>query len=122
MGLYDNPYSLLSKWEWDLVRSTRLIIDYGIHFHGWTKEKALEFWKQTIPNQDEIANREVERIIKMPGQVISYRVGEAKILELRQRMKNKLGNQFNLRKFHNLVISHGDIPLSVLEKMVDRDI
>jgi len=118
LGLYDDPESELGKWEWDLVRSARLVIDVGIHGEGWSKERALAYWKANVPNQDGIAEREVDRITRWPGQVASYKVGEAAILELRRWAEQKLGKRFDLPRFHALVLSRGSVPLGVMSAMV----
>jgi uncharacterized protein (DUF885 family) len=118
LGLYGDPESYLGKWEWDLARSVRLVIDVGIHAEGWSKEEALAYWKAHAFTQPEIAGREVERITRWPGQAVSYKVGEAAILELRRWSEQKLGPRFDVRRFHSLVLSHGSVPLKVLETIV----
>lgn len=120
LGLYKDPYQELGKWEWDLVRSVRLVIDVGIHEKGWSKAKALSYWKRHVPNQDGIAEREIDRIIRWPGQVISYKAGEAYLLELRQQVQAKLGRGFDLKRFHTLVLERGALPLDVLAAAVKR--
>jgi len=115
-GFYADVYAELGKWEWDLVRSTRLVIDVGIHHRGWSRDEALQFWKENVPNQDSIAEREVDRITRWPGQVLSYKAGEIKIREIRRAEQSRLGRKFDLRDFHKRVLEHGPIPLVVLEQ------
>ncbi|MCW3125905.1 MAG: hypothetical protein JWO03_1563 [Bacteroidetes bacterium] len=116
MGLYQDAWSYLGKWEWDLVRSTRILIDVGIHHKGWTKEKAIACWKQNIPGQDAIAEREVTRCTNWPAQALSYKVGAQKIIEMRDALKQKQGKDFDIRKFHTQYLSYGNIPMELIEK------
>lgn len=119
LGVYKNIYSEFGKWSWDLVRSVRIVLDVGIHHYGWTKAQALEYWEKHLPFRMDIAKREVDRVTRWPAQVLSYKIGEAKLLELKRRCEQKLGSQFDIRKFHSKVISKGQIPLSLMETMVN---
>lgn len=119
MDAYHDPYAYYGKWEWDLVRSVRVVLDVGINYFGWNKAKAIEVWKQNIPNQDSIAEREVDRMFRWPAQVLAYKVGERKFLELRERLKLKQNEDFDLRKFHTLVLERGSIPLTVLDEIIE---
>lgn len=119
LGLYQSIYSEFGKWSWDLVRSVRIVLDVGIHYEGWSKQKALAYWKQHLPFRMGIAQREVDRVTRWPAQVLSYKLGEAKLLELKQRCEKALGNTFDIKKFHTLVLSKGQIPLQVMETMVN---
>ena len=116
IGLYADPYSYLGKWEWDLVRSTRILIDVGIHYKGWTKEQAIACWKKNIPGQDEIAEREVTRCTNWPAQALSYKVGADRIEKMKQKIKSKLGKKFSLQEFHHAYLMFGSAPLEVIEK------
>jgi uncharacterized protein (DUF885 family) len=118
LGLYQNPYTRLGKWEWDLVRSLRVVLDVGIHYRGWTKAEALAFWKKNIANQDEIAEREVNRCINWNGQVLSYKVGAWKIEQLRQKLVAQKVKKFDIRQFHADYLSFGQTPLTVIEEMM----
>jgi uncharacterized protein (DUF885 family) len=118
LGLYQNPYSELGKWEWDLVRSVRVVIDVGIHYYGWDFNKAMAFWKANIAGQDEIAEREITRITNWPGQVLSYKVGAHKIMEMKEKYREQQGNKFDVRKFNTLYISLGMVPLEIMEKYI----
>jgi uncharacterized protein (DUF885 family) len=118
LGLYQNPCSELGKWEWDLVRSVRIVIDVGIHYYGWDYTKAMAFWKANIAGQDEIAEREITRITNWPGQVLSYKVGAHKIMQLKEKYIAKQGNKYDMRKFHTLYISLGMVPLEIMEKYI----
>ena len=121
MGLYQDPYSYLGKWEWDLVRSTRILIDVGIHHKDWTREQAIACWKNNIPGQDAIAEREVTRCTNWPAQALSYKVGAQKIIEMRDAIKKKEGEGFDIRRFHARYLSYGNIPIEIIEKdMLDE--
>ncbi|GAA4374797.1 DUF885 domain-containing protein [Hymenobacter koreensis] len=118
LGLYQDLYSELGKWEWDLVRSVRVALDAGIHAHGWTKAQALAYWRANIPGADDIAEREVNRCIAWPGQALSYKLGAAQLLEWQAWLRRKQGPAFDIRRFHALVLSRGQLPLPVLERLV----
>ncbi len=118
VGLYKDMYRQLGMYEWNLVRFARLVMDVGIHLHGWTNQQALDYWKLNVPNQDAIAMREIERIRKWPAQVTSYKVGENEILALRKKMVDAPGD-FDIKKFHTLILGHGSIPLEALAVLVE---
>lgn len=111
MGLYRDPYSHLGKWEWDLVRSARLVMEVGIHYYGWTREKAMEYWKENIKGQDEIAEREITRITNWAGQALCYKVGALTIKKIIARKKN---TGMDIKTIHQHLLSHSDLPLQVL--------
>jgi len=119
LGVYQNIYAEFGKWSWDLVRSVRIVLDVGIHHMGWSKQQALDYWKKHIPFRMDIAQREVDRVTRWPAQVLSYKLGEAKLLALKRRCEQKLGKRFNIRKFHSKVISKGQVPLALMETMVN---
>ncbi|MDX5346499.1 MAG: DUF885 domain-containing protein, partial [Hymenobacteraceae bacterium] len=116
LGLYQKPEQELGKWEWDLVRSARVVLDVGIHYKGWSKEQALAYWKQNVPGQEQIADREVTRCINWAGQVLSYKVGEKVIKELLAARKATEGNKFDIRKFHDDYLKQGSLPLEVMQQ------
>lgn len=118
LGLFSDPYSYYGKWEWDLVRSARLVIDAGIHYYGWTREEALDYWKKNIPNQDDIAEREVTRVTNWTAQALSYKVGADCIMELKEELHKKYGNAFDEKKFHRCYLSFGMRPLAVIKKNI----
>ncbi|OJJ18878.1 hypothetical protein BKI52_25245 [marine bacterium AO1-C] len=119
LGLYQNIYTEFGKWSWDLVRSVRIVLDAGIHHFGWSKQQAMDYWKKHLSFRMDIAQREIDRVTRWPAQVLSYKLGEAKLLELKRRCEQKLGKRFDIRKFHSKVISKGQIPLSLMETMVN---
>lgn len=114
LGLYQDPYSELGKWEWDLVRSARLVLDYGIHAEGWTREQALAYWRANIPNQDDIAEREVTRVTNWAAQALSYKAGADAIVQLKSRMRVKAGAAFDEKQFHRVYLGFGMRPLEVV--------
>jgi uncharacterized protein (DUF885 family) len=111
IGLYQNPYTYLGKWEWDLVRSARLVMEVGIHYHGWSYDKALRYWKENIKGQDEIAEREIKRITKWAGQALCYKVGALTIQQIIE-LRSKKGE--DIRSTHQFFLTHSDVPLQVL--------
>jgi len=120
LGVYQTPYDELGKWEWDLVRSVRVPLDIGLNYYGWTDEKALAFWKKYIPNRDDIAMREINRMRTWPAQVITYKYGAAQIMRWKKLMQLEQGDQFNIKTFHDKVLSHGSMPFFLIEKNVFR--
>ncbi len=115
LGVFQDLYSYLGKWEWDLVRSARLVIDSGIHNLGWSREQALEYWKKNIPGQDDIAEREVSRVTNWTAQALSYKVGADCIQQLKEKLKIKYGTSFNEKQFHHCYLSFGLRPLTVIK-------
>lgn len=118
MGLYRDDMAWLGKWEWDLVRSVRIVISVGIHDRGWTKAEALAFWKANILNQDEIADREITRCTHWPAQVLTYKIGAKKIFEMRESVARREGAKFDLKKFHTRFLSAGYLPLEVMARVL----
>ncbi len=116
LGLYETPYDYYGKLEWDLVRSVRVVLDVGLNYEGWTKEQALAFWKRHIPNQDDIALREINRMLRWPVQVHTYKAGADAILKLRQKAEAAQGQRFDLREFHDQFLRNGPLPLQVLNE------
>lgn len=115
MGLYQDDFSRLGKWEWDLVRSARVVISSGIHTLGWTREQALAYWKANIPGQDDIAEREVKRCTDWPAQVLTYKIGAEQIMIMRRAAKMAQGAAFDLKRFHTRFLKAGYVPLEVME-------
>lgn len=116
IGAYENMYDELGKYEWDLIRSVRVVLDVGMNYYGWDDKKALTYWKEHIKNQDDIAHREIKRMRTWPAQVITYKYGADKILKWRELLEKQ--PDFDLKEFHRLVLENGDIPFSLLEPFV----
>lgn len=110
IGLYQDIYSELGKWEWDLVRSVRLVLDVGIHYYGWNREKAMQYWKENIHGQDNIADREITRITNWPGQALSYKVGAYKI---EQAKKIASVHGLTQQEFHRNFLEMSYFPLQI---------
>ncbi|HMR43127.1 MAG TPA: DUF885 domain-containing protein [Saprospiraceae bacterium] len=119
IGLYRDPYAELGKWEWDLVRSVRILIDVGIHHYGWSKEEAMNCWKKYIRGQDEIAEREVVRCTNWPAQALSYKVGAWKIQQMADQLKKAHPDSFSLPDFHHTYLMTGASPLEAIEKNME---
>jgi len=120
LGAYQTPYDELGCLEWDLVRSVRVIMDIGINYYGWNDEKALAIWKEYIPNQDEIAIKEINRMKQWPAQVITYKYGSALILNWKKELQQKQGNDFDIKDFHDRLLNHGALPFCMVRKNVFR--
>lgn len=120
MGFYEDPYSDFGRLAMELWRACRLVVDTGIHSKNWTREQGIKYYTENTPNAELDAVKMVERHIVMPGQATAYKIGMMKILELRQKAKNALDENFDIREFHEVVLSHGAIPLNVLEDFVDE--
>jgi uncharacterized protein (DUF885 family) len=120
MGFYADPYSDFGRLAMELWRACRLVVDTGIHSKKWTREEGIAYYTENTPNARLDAIKMVERHIVMPGQATAYKIGMLKILELRAKAKNALGDQFDIREFHEVVLSHGAIPLTILENFVNE--
>ncbi len=120
MGIYTTKYEQFGKFTYEMWRACRLVVDTGIHAMGWTREEAVEYMsKNTALSLHEI-NTEVDRYISWPGQALSYKIGEIKIRELRKKAKDQLENKFNIRDFHEVVLSQGTVTLSILEERINK--
>jgi uncharacterized protein (DUF885 family) len=121
MGMYkDDPYGELGCLDSELFRAVRLVVDTGIHHKKWTREQAIEYMDAHTAGEHESVVSEIERYIVMPGQACSYKVGMIKIVELRDKAQKALGDKFNLREFHDVVLKNGAMPLDILEHVVDE--
>jgi uncharacterized protein (DUF885 family) len=118
MGFYQNPYSKFGRLTYEIWRAIRLVVDTGIHSLGWSREQAIDFFKQNAPKAEHDIIVEVDRYIVWPGQALAYKIGELKIQELRAHAKRKLGPAFDIRAFHDQVLVRGAMPLGVLEQRV----
>lgn len=119
IGFYQDPYSDFGRLAMELFRAARLVVDTGIHRKKWTKEHALAYFKENTPNPIGDNKKEIERYIVWPSQATGYKIGMNKILELRENAKKKLGNKFDIREFHDVVLTSGPVPLDILEEMVN---
>ncbi|HLA55145.1 MAG TPA: DUF885 domain-containing protein [Flavobacterium sp.] len=119
LGLYSDPYQYLGMLNDEMHRAIRLVVDTGIHTKGWTREQAIQY---SLDNEAETVDgitAEIERYMAIPGQALSYKIGQLKILELRKRAQDKMGNKFDIKKFHEKILESGVMPLELLEKKID---
>lgn len=120
MGLYADPYSDFGRLAMELWRACRLVVDTGIHAKQWTRVQGIAYYVDNTPNAKSDAKKMVERHIVMPSQATAYKVGMIKLLELRHKAEKQLGDKFDIRDFHTLVLANGALPLDVLEEQVDQ--
>ncbi|WP_250460384.1 DUF885 domain-containing protein [Microbulbifer litoralis] len=120
MGVYETPYQDFGRLSYEMWRAARLVIDTGIHSQGWTRQRALDFLADNTSLSKANVRAEVDRYISWPGQALSYKMGEIKIRELRQKAERELGDQFDLREFHDALLASGALPLSMLEEQMER--
>ncbi|UOB17728.1 DUF885 domain-containing protein [Abyssalbus ytuae] len=120
MGFYSDPYSDFGRLAMELWRACRLVVDTGIHAKKWTRQQGIEYYTSNTPNAESDAVKMVERHIVMPSQATAYKIGMNKILELRKAAKEKLGDNFDIREYHDVVLTNGAVPLNVLEDMVNE--
>ncbi|WP_415776092.1 DUF885 domain-containing protein [Shewanella oncorhynchi] len=120
LGFQQDPFDNIGRLQAELFRAVRLVVDTGIHHSRWTREQAIDYMKKNTGMSDRDVTAEIERYIVMPGQATAYKVGMMKILELREKAKLALGDKFDLRDFHDVVLKNGAVPLDILETLVDR--
>ncbi|WP_337840927.1 DUF885 domain-containing protein [Rheinheimera sp.] len=120
IGLYQDPYSDFGRLAMELWRACRLVVDTGLHDKKWSREQAIAYLKDNTPNSEGEAINAIERYIVMPGQATAYTVGMLKLLELREKAKTALGEKFDIRQFHDVVLKNGALPLDTLELMIDQ--
>ena len=120
VGMTKNLYDELGVLQSEMFRANRLVVDTGMHYKKWTREEAMEYMKKTTGMSDTEVRVEIERYIVWPAQATSYKMGMLKILELRQKAKDALGEQFDIRKFHTIVLDQGIVPLFILEDIIDE--
>ncbi|TMM49896.1 DUF885 domain-containing protein [Qipengyuania marisflavi] len=119
MGIYRTPYERFGRLSYEMWRAVRLVIDTGIHHYGWSREKAVEYLASRTALSDHEVGTEVDRYISWPGQALAYKLGEMTIRRIRAKAEAALGEQFDIRKFHDVVLSLGSVPLPVLEQRID---
>lgn len=120
LGAYDTPQQYFGRLQAEIWRAIRLVVDTGLHSKGWTREQVIAYMKANSATTDTEAVSEAERYIAIPGQALAYKIGELKILELRARAEEALGDRFDIKAFHAEVLEDGSLPLSVLEAKLDR--
>lgn len=119
LGLYTDPYKEFGQLGMEIFRAARLVVDTGIHSKQWDREKAVQYYLTNIPNPEGDVRAEIDRYIVWPGQATAYMIGKLKIIELRRRAEAALGDDFDVREFHDAVLTNGSVPLDILEANID---
>ncbi len=120
MGFYKNPYSKFGQLTYEMWRACRLVVDTGIHAYGWNRQQAIDYLAENTALSLHECTTETDRYISWPGQALSYKIGELKIRELRNKAEKALGTRFNIRDFHDAVLAEGTLTLPLLEKSINR--
>jgi len=118
LGMYQDPYSKFGQLTYEMWRAVRLVLDTGIHAMGWTREQALQFFKDNAPKAEQDITVEVDRYIAWPGQALAYKIGQLKFRELRDSAAAAFGPRFDIRAYHDEVLRNGALPLDLLEQDV----
>src|SRR5210317_194971 len=119
LGLYKDPYSRFGALTYDMWRAVRLVVDTGIHYKGWTRQQAIDFFKDNAAKTEHDIVNEIDRYIVMPGQALAYKIGQLKILSLRAHAEATLGEDFDVRAFHDELLGAGALPLDILQQRMD---
>lgn len=120
MGMYDDLYDKFGQLTYEMWRAIRLVVDTGMHSKKWSRAQSIEFFKEYTPKAQHDIVVEVDRYITWPGQALSYKIGELKFKALREKARQKLGDKFDLREYHNVALGNGALPLNILERKIDQ--
>jgi uncharacterized protein (DUF885 family) len=120
VGFYQDPYSEYGRLENEMWRAVRLVVDTGVHYKHWSRDQMLDFFRQHTAMDEQNIVTEVDRYIAWPGQALAYKLGQMKIIELRERARHELGERFDIRQFHDQVLAQGPVPLDVLDKRMEE--
>jgi prolyl oligopeptidase len=120
MGLYDDTYSKFGQLMYNVWRASRLVVDTGMHYLHWDRQKAIDFMMANTAKQELEVAAEIDRYIVWPGQALAYKIGQLKITELRARAKQALGDKFDIREFHDELLKDGALPLDQLEAKMNE--
>jgi uncharacterized protein (DUF885 family) len=118
VGFYQDPYSEYGRLENEMWRSVRWVVDTGVHSQHWKRQQMVDFFHEHTAMDDPNIQSEVDRYISWPGQALAYKMGQLKILELREQAKRELGPRFDIRRFHDAVLAGGPLPLDVLDVQI----
>lgn len=119
LGLYEDPYSKFGALTYEMWRAVRLVVDTGMHYKGWTRQQAIDFFKDNAAKTELDIINEIDRYIGWPGQALAYKIGQLKILQIRERAELALGDDFDVRTFHDELLGAGALPLDILEQRMD---
>lgn len=120
IGLYKDPYSQFGALTYDMWRAVRLVVDTGMHYKGWTRQQAIDFFKDNAAKTEADIINEIDRYISWPGQALAYKIGQLKMLELRHKAEQALGDDFDIKAFHDELLGGGALPMQVLETRMNR--
>ena len=120
LGLYKDPYSYFGALTYDMWRAVRLVVDTGMHYKGWTRQQAIDFFKDNAAKTEVDIINEIDRYIGWPGQALAYKIGQLKIMELKAKAQQALRDDFDIRAFHDAILGSGALPLEVLETRMNR--
>jgi uncharacterized protein (DUF885 family) len=120
MGFYRDPYSHFGALTYDMWRAVRLVVDTGMHYKGWTRQQAIDFFRDNAAKTEQDIVNEIDRYISWPGQALAYKIGQLRMLELRRRSEQALGDDFDVRAFHDALLGGGALPLEILETRMNR--
>jgi uncharacterized protein (DUF885 family) len=118
MGFYTDPFSDFGRLGMELWRAARLVVDTGIHHKRWSREEAMQYLADNTPNPAGDIEKAIERYVVYPGQATAYMIGKLKIMELRAMAQAELGDDFDIRAFHDVILTSGPVPLSIMEENV----
>ena len=120
LGLYTDPYKDFGRLSMEIFRAARLVVDTGIHTKKWTREQAVDYYLENIANPEGDIRAEIDRYIVWPGQATAYKIGMLKIQALRAQAETTLGERFDIREFHDVILANGSVPLTILEELVNQ--
>jgi len=120
MGFYKDPYSHFGALTYDMWRAVRLVVDTGMHYKGWTRQQAIDFFRDNAAKTEQDIVNEIDRYIAWPGQALAYKIGQLKMLELRHKAEQALGSGFDIKAFHDALLGGGALPMEVLETRMNR--